>query len=146
MKREWLQMPLDERILESLKRKEEMRRIDNELPHVVYFAGRDNSLKIGYCRKELLYTRMKQIGNVGLLGYIDCDNKDHAVKAEDELHRRFRKFKITGEWFEKDKVVEIINNAIKEKGEYGFDIDVAYDQEIRDVIRKRLEEYKKPLI
>ena len=146
MKREWLQMPLDERILESLKRKEEMRRIDNELPHVVYLAGRDNSLKIGYCRKELLYTRLKQIGNVTLFGYADCDNKDHAVKAEYELHRRFKEYRITGEWFIKDKVIEAIKKEISEKGEFGFDVEVGCDQEIRDAIKKRLEDYKKPLI
>lgn len=76
--------------------------------HTVYnvyfmYCQQANAVKIGIARNLTKRLVSLQIGNPYLitpLAYIECPNKFSAIELEQQLHQKFKKLNIRGEWFE----------------------------------------------
>ncbi len=70
----------------------------------VYFlrAGNRGAIKIGMAidvEKRVLELQTGNAFKLNVIAKIPCDNREQALHIEQQLHKRFAKQRIRGEWF-----------------------------------------------
>ena len=83
--------------------------------YYVYFIQKGyGSVKIGVAKNPEARLKILQTGNHGelhLIAKLPFKSRPEAYTMEKELHKRFEKFKLTGEWFRKRILKEFKHRA-----------------------------------